>query len=415
MSPESRADPKIRRPDTVYEMTRIREKGRKVRLGLCRTRKQAAPKLPLTLGSAIANFQERSFEKNKKGSPTMNRFFSVVAVGIALMGALSSPAQSAGLPLIVSATVDYTHKTLVISGKNFGSAPMVTLDSITFPTQSSAGSQVVASFPADQAPSSFVPGTYFLTLLFRNQLPAIFAVDIGANGAPGPVGPAGTPGTPGAQGPSGNPGPAGPQGAAGMTGAPGLQGPAGPQGPQGPGVDAALLQQIANLQAQLDALRQAVAVSANGNVQVTAPTNLQVIAGASKSETVGGASDETVGGARTTDVGASDNTTVGLDQSVSVAGNQSINVGGTQRVEIAASQNVTVVNDQNIAVGGNMAQSAGNSMQFNGPKGALISIDKNGAITIQANDTIQMTAVNDIVIESIKGKVILRGSNIQNN
>jgi hypothetical protein len=348
----------------------------------------------------------------------MNRFFSVVAIGIALMGALSPPAQSAGLPLIVSATVDYTHKTLVISGRNFGSAPMVTLDSITFPTQSSAGSQVVASFPADKAPSSFVPGTYFLTLLFRNQLPAIFAVDIGANGAPGPVGPAGTPGTPGAQGPAGNPGPAGPQGAPGMTGAPGPQGPVGPQGltgPQGPGIDPALLQQIANLQAQLDALRQAVAVSANGNVQVTAPTNLQVLAGGSKIETVGATSNETVGGARSSDVGASDTLTVGADQSVSVAGNQSVNVGGTQSVEIAGSQNTTIASDQNIAVGGNMLQAAGQSMQFSGPKGALISIDKYGAIIIKANDTIQMTAVNDIVIESTTGKVILRGSNIQNN
>ena len=347
----------------------------------------------------------------------MNRFLCLVAIGIALMGALSSPAQSAGLPLIVSATVDYTHKTLVISGSNFGSAPMVTLDSITFPTQSSAGTQIVASFPNDKAPSSFVPGTYFLTLLFRNQLPAIFAVDIGANGATGPAGPPGTPGTPGAQGPAGSPGPAGPQGAPGMTGAPGPQGPAGPQGltgPQGPGVDPALLQQIANLQAQLDALRQAVAVSANGNVQVTAATNLQVVAGAGKSETVGAASDETVGGARTSDVGASDTLTVGLDQSVSVAGNQNINVGGNQSVEIAGGQNTTIVSDQNTAVGGNLAQSAGNSMQINGPNGAQIFIDKHGLITIKTNDGIQMTAVKDIIIQS-QGNVILRGANIQNN
>jgi hypothetical protein len=344
----------------------------------------------------------------------MNRFVSLVAVGIALMGALSPAAQAAGLPLIVSATVDYTHNTLIISGRNFGSAPMVTLDSITFPTQSSAGSQVVASFPADKAPSSFVPGTYFLTLLFRNQLPAIFAVDIGANGAPGPVGPAGTPGTPGAQGPAGNPGPAGAPGAPGMMGAPGLQGPAGPQGPPGPGIDPAILQQIANLQAQLDALRQAVAVSANGNVQVTAPTNLQLLAGAGKTETVGGNSDESVGGSRTADVGANDTLTVGADQSVSVAGNRSVNVGGSQNVEVAASQNVTVVSDQNIATGGNVVQTAGKGMQFNGPNGAQIFMDKNGLITIKTNDGIQMTAVKDIVIQST-GDVILRGAHIQTN
>ena len=344
----------------------------------------------------------------------MNRFLCLVAMGMAWMGALSAPAQSAGLPLVVSATVDYTHNALIISGRNFGSAPAVTLDSITFPTQSSAGSQVVANFPADKPPSSFVPGTYFLTLLFRNQLPAIFAVDIGANGAPGPVGPPGTPGTPGAQGPAGNPGPAGPQGAPGMTGAPGPQGPAGAQGPQGPGIDPAILQQIANLQAQLDALRQAVAVSANGNVQVSSPTNLQVIAGAAKTETVGGASEETVGGLRSSDVGANDTLTVGADQSVSVAGNQSINVGGSQSVEIAGSQSTTVVSDQNTSVAGNLIQAAGKSMQFNGPNGAQISIDSHGTITIKTNDGIQMTAVKDIVIQST-GDVILRGAHIQTN
>jgi Protein of unknown function (DUF1566)/Collagen triple helix repeat (20 copies) len=164
----------------------------------------------------------------------------------ALLGLLSSGSQAGGLPLVISATVDYTHNAVTISGQNFGSNPTVTLDSMAFPAQSpSSSSQIVANFPNGKTPSSFVPGTYFLTLQFRNQLPAIFAVDIGANGAPGPAGPpgapgsagvAGAPGPAGPAGPQGIPGPMGPVGASGLTGtagAQGLQGVAGPAGPQG--------------------------------------------------------------------------------------------------------------------------------------------------------------------------------------
>jgi hypothetical protein len=49
----------------------------------------------------------------------------------------------------------------------------------------------------DNAPSSVTPVTYFLTVRFKNQFPAIFAVDIGANGAPGPCGLPGASGSPG--------------------------------------------------------------------------------------------------------------------------------------------------------------------------------------------------------------------------
>ena len=171
---------------------------------------------------------------------------SLSALGLtAVFGFLASMAQAAGLPLVISATVDYSHNTLTISGQNFGSNPAVTLDSLAFPTQSSASSQIVANFPAAKAPSSFVPGTYFLTVTFKNQLPTIFAVDIGGSGAQGPVGPAGPQGAPGVAGAAGPAGPAGPQGIpgpfgpvgatgpAGATGAQGLQGVAGPVGPQG--------------------------------------------------------------------------------------------------------------------------------------------------------------------------------------
>jgi hypothetical protein len=164
------------------------------------------------------------------------------AIGVVLvsLGLWASPARAAGLPLILSATVDYTHGTLKVSGQNFGGSPLVTLNSLTFPTQSTGSSQIVASFPASNPPSSFTPGTYFLTVQFKNQLPSIFTVDVGATGTPGPTGaqgPAGSSGAAGAPGPVGPTGPQGfpgPMGPPGATGPSGAQGPAGPTGPQGP-------------------------------------------------------------------------------------------------------------------------------------------------------------------------------------
>jgi hypothetical protein len=170
------------------------------------------------------------------------RIFAVLGM-TALLGLLSSGSEAAGFPVVISATVDYTHNTLTISGQNFGSNPSVTLDALTFPAQMpSSSNQIVANFPSGKAPSSFTPGTYFLTLQFKNQLPAIFAVDVGSSGAvgstgpAGPAGPPGAPGLPGAQGAPGPAGPAGPQGGlgpAGPTGAQGLQGVAGPAGSAG--------------------------------------------------------------------------------------------------------------------------------------------------------------------------------------
>ena len=190
---------------------------------------------------------------------------SAMLISAFLALATSTPAQATTPPpLVISVTVDYTHSTLTITGQNFGSSPTITVDSLTFPTSSSSSSQIVGNFPSGVAPSSFTPGTYFLTLRFTNQLPAAFTVDIGANGAPGAPGPRGPAGAQGATGATGPAGPAGPQGPVGMTGPPGAtgatgatgvtgpagakgdtgatgatgaagaQGPAGPQGPQGP-------------------------------------------------------------------------------------------------------------------------------------------------------------------------------------
>jgi hypothetical protein len=183
---------------------------------------------------------------DKNGRTSMTKIFALLLSMLVLAGVVTPKAQAAGLPVVISATVDYAHKTVTINGQNFGSSPTVTLDSMTFPTMTTGTKQIIADFPNTSPPSSFTPGTYFLAVTFRNQLPTIFAVDIGANGPQGPqgvAGPAGPQGLQGAQGLTGAagaigamgpPGPMGPAGAAGAMGAAGPQGAPGPQGPAGP-------------------------------------------------------------------------------------------------------------------------------------------------------------------------------------
>jgi hypothetical protein len=312
------------------------------------------------------------------------RMPGAMAVLVTLLGVISPPAQAAGLPLIISATVDYTHSTLTITGQNFGSGPAVTLDNLSFPAVSAASNQIVANFPSANAPSSFTPGTYFLTLQFKNQLPAIFAVDIGANGAPGPTGaqgpagpagaagapgpagPAGLQGVPGPLGPPGGPGAAGPQGPVGPAGATGATGPAGPQGPQGPsGVDANLLQQIAALQAQLDTLRSAISVGSDGSLQVTAP--------AAREDSTAGDFTDTVGGNRTLAVSAND--------SVNVSGSSTTNVGGAVVVK------------------------AGNSIALQSG-GSIVQLNADGSIIVQA--------AGNLLLEA-GGTVTLKGTQVLTN
>jgi hypothetical protein len=177
-------------------------------------------------------------EKNTRERSARNFVWAALSV-MTLLSWLASVAQAGGLPVVISASVDYSQGTLTISGQNFGSSPSVTLNSMSFPTQSAASTQVVANFPSGRAPSSFTPGTYFLTLQFKNQLPAIFAVALGVSGPTGPAGATGPAGSTGATGPAGAAGPAGPSGVAGpmgppgVAGTPGVAGPAGTAGPQG--------------------------------------------------------------------------------------------------------------------------------------------------------------------------------------
>jgi hypothetical protein len=121
------------------------------------------------------------------------RLSGLLAGVIAFLGAISTPAEAAGLPLIISATVDYTHNTLTINGQNFGAAPTVTLDSLAFSTQNgSSGTQIIANFPGGKTPLSFTPGAA------GAQGPAGPAGATGATGAAGPAVPAGANGTNGA-------------------------------------------------------------------------------------------------------------------------------------------------------------------------------------------------------------------------
>lgn len=151
----------------------------------------------------------------------LSRGFAVCS-GVVLFAILGS-AQS--FPTINSAVVDYVNTTLTVSGANFGVGPVVTLGTVRLAVQSSSSSQIVATFPSAEPPSSFIPGSYFLRVVFSGGALAIFDVALGATGPQGPIGP---------QGPQGPIGPAGPAGPAGPTGATGATGPAGPAGPAGP-------------------------------------------------------------------------------------------------------------------------------------------------------------------------------------
>ena len=99
----------------------------------------------------------------------MKRFATFVLGTLLSLGLLPQPAAAAGVPLIVSTTVDYTNKTLTINGHNFGSNPVVTLNGLTFPTGNPGPVQIVATFPDGHPPSSFTPGTYFLTVRYRKE------------------------------------------------------------------------------------------------------------------------------------------------------------------------------------------------------------------------------------------------------
>ena len=112
----------------------------------------------------------------------MGRLLGFVLSGAVALYMAPAVTQAAGLPLIGSTTVDYTRNTLTVNGLNFGSSPVVTLNNLQFPIMTSSSSQIVADFPNGFPASSFTPGSYFLIVQYRNQLPTIFTVALGTAG-----------------------------------------------------------------------------------------------------------------------------------------------------------------------------------------------------------------------------------------
>jgi Protein of unknown function (DUF1566)/Collagen triple helix repeat (20 copies) len=174
----------------------------------------------------------------------MRRLVFIALGSLVCLSLVASVARAQnGFPLISSADVDYSHNTLTVSGTNFGLSPKVTVGAATLTAPSATATSIVANFPSTALPSSFTPGTYFLTITFSNGRFAVFTVALGATGPQGPVGPqgpmgfqgaTGATGPGGAKGATGAIGPVGPQGPNGNTGSTGPTGAAGPIGPVGP-------------------------------------------------------------------------------------------------------------------------------------------------------------------------------------
>jgi hypothetical protein len=144
-----------------------------------------------------------------------------------------------------------------------------------------------------------------------------------------------------------------------------LTGPAGPQGPtgpQGPGIDPTVLQQIANLQSQLDALRSAVSIAADGT--------LQVDAAADRKDRTGGNLDENISESRTIAVGVSDSLKVGTNRTVTVNGELLEQAFGSVELQ-SGNADVLMTADGAIVI-----------------KGAEIQIQATDVLTLQAGGAI---------------------------
>ncbi|HYM41152.1 MAG TPA: phage tail protein, partial [Steroidobacteraceae bacterium] len=121
---------------------------------------------------------------------------------------------------------------------------------------------------------------------------------------------------------------------ASACGCPGPQGPPGPPGPAGPPgtTPKELLQQIATLQTQLDALKAVLAVDAAHSVTLTAGHDLQ--------EQIGGSQSVSVALDRTTHVARDDSLTIGGSSVTSVG--KSWQVAGAQDVQLSAGTGITL-------------------------------------------------------------------------
>jgi hypothetical protein len=134
---------------------------------------------------------------------------------VVILTVLSLSAMAA--PKVFSTVVDTTTNQITITGQNFnpsGTAPTVTLANTKLKLVSFTSTTIVATIP-----TTFVPGTYGLTIVNSNFLSVTAYVTFGTigTGPPGPTGPPGIVGPPGPPGPGGLMGPPGPPGPPGLS------------------------------------------------------------------------------------------------------------------------------------------------------------------------------------------------------
>ncbi len=158
---------------------------------------------------------------------------AAVAMFPAARAAAQGPSAAATQLVITNVVPDLVNYTLLITGRNFGTAPTVWLDEAPLAVAGATSTFIIALAPGL---STMPPGTYLLRVSRGTGVPQndSFHVTLGAVGPQGPQGPQGPPGERGPEGPQGPPGERGPQGERGETGPAGAQGPQGPQGPPGP-------------------------------------------------------------------------------------------------------------------------------------------------------------------------------------
>jgi hypothetical protein len=136
--------------------------------------------------------------------------------GAGALQAQGSKKPSTPAPVISNARVDLATSTLTIEGTDFGTAPLVTFDTMPVGVWTATPTLIVAELPVA------VPGSYLLTVSPGPDYKVLTTFEVAilsGDGVPGPPGP---------EGPMGPAGPTGPEGPAGPMGPMGPQGPAGP-------------------------------------------------------------------------------------------------------------------------------------------------------------------------------------------
>jgi hypothetical protein len=142
----------------------------------------------------------------------------VLMCGAGALQAQGSKKPSTPAPVISNARVDLAAFTITIEGTDFGTAPLVTFDTMPVGVWTASPTLIVAELPA-----AVIPGSYLLTVSPGPDYKVLTTFEVailsgdGVPGPPGPEGPIGPAGPTGPAGPAGPMGPVGPQGPAGPT------------------------------------------------------------------------------------------------------------------------------------------------------------------------------------------------------